>query len=151
MYTYNFEKLEIWQLSKNLTVMIYNTTKDFPDSEKFGITNQLRRAAVSIPTNIAEGVNKTSEKERSRYLQIAYGSSMEVISLLLISNELNYIYSEDLEKYRIIINEISNKINAYNRKLNTNSKVNIQLNKSTNKQKTNVTTNGGCQIPIRKN
>ncbi|MBK7524162.1 MAG: four helix bundle protein [Saprospiraceae bacterium] len=122
MYTYNFEKLEIWQLSKNLTVMIYNTTKDFPDSEKFGITNQLRRAAVSIPTNIAEGVNKTSEKERSRYLQIAYGSSMEVISLLLISNELNYIYSEDLEKYRIIINEISNKINAYNRKLNTNSK-----------------------------
>ncbi|MBK9042470.1 MAG: four helix bundle protein [Saprospiraceae bacterium] len=122
MYTYNFEKLEIWQLSKNLTVMIYNTTKDFPDSEKFGITNQLRRAAVSIPTNIAEGVNKTSEKERSRYLQIAYGSSMEVISLLLISNELNYIYSEDLEKYRIIINEISNKINAYNRKLNTHSK-----------------------------
>ncbi|MBK8078857.1 MAG: four helix bundle protein [Saprospiraceae bacterium] len=122
MYTYNFEKLEIWQLSKNLTVMIYNTTKDFPDSEKFGITNQLRRAAVSIPTNIAEGVNKTSEKERSRYLQIAYGSSMEVISLLLISNELNYIYSEDLEKCRIIINEISNKINAYNRKLNTNSK-----------------------------
>ena len=102
--------------------MIYNTTKDFPDSEKFGITNQLRRAAVSIPTNIAEGVNKTSEKERSRYLQIAYGSSMEVISLLLISNELNYIYSEDLEKCRIIINEISNKINAYNRKLNTNSK-----------------------------
>ncbi|MBK6564159.1 MAG: four helix bundle protein [Saprospiraceae bacterium] len=122
MYTYNFEKLEIWQLSKNLTVMIYNTTKDFPDSEKFGITNQLRRAAVSIPTNIAEGVNKTSEKERSRYLQIAYGSSMEVISLLLISNELNYIYSENLEKYRIIINEISNKINAYNRKLNTHSK-----------------------------
>ncbi|MBK6362483.1 MAG: four helix bundle protein [Saprospiraceae bacterium] len=122
MYTYNFEKLEIWQLSKNLTVMIYNTTKDFPDSEKFGITNQLRRAAVSIPTNIAEGVNKTSEKERSRYLQIAYGSSMEVISLLLISNELNYIYSEDLEKCRIIINEISNKINAYNRKLNTHSK-----------------------------
>lgn len=102
--------------------MIYNATKDFPDSEKFGITNQLRRAVVSIPTNIAEGVNKITEKERSRYLQIAYGSSMEVISLLLISNELNYISSEDLEKYRIIINEISNKINAYNRKLNTNSK-----------------------------
>jgi four helix bundle protein len=122
MYTYNFEKLEIWQLSKNLTVMIYNATKDFPDSEKFGITNQLRRAAVSIPTNIAEGVNKITEKERSRYLQIAYGSSMEVISLLLISYELNYISSEDLEKYRIIINEISNKINAYNRKLNTHSK-----------------------------
>lgn len=122
MYTYNFEKLEIWQLSKNLTVMIYNATKDFPDSEKFGITNQLRRAAVSIPTNIAEGVNKITEKERSRYLQIAYGSSMEVISLLLISFELNYISSEDLEKYRIIINEISNKINAYNKKLNTHSK-----------------------------
>lgn len=122
MYTYNFEKLEIWQLSKNFTVMIYNATKDFPDSEKFGITNQLRRAVVSIPTNIAEGVNKITDKERSRYLQIAYGSSMEVISLLLISYELNYISSEDLEKYRIIINEISNKINAYNRKLNTHSK-----------------------------
>ncbi len=122
MYTYNFEKLEIWQLSKNLTVMIYNASKDFPDSEKFGITNQLRRAVVSIPTNIAEGVNKITEKERSRYLQIAYGSSMEVISLLLISYELNYISSENLEKYRSIINEISNKINAYNRKLNTHSK-----------------------------
>lgn len=122
MYTYNFEKLEIWQLSKNLTVMIYNLTTTFPDAEKFGIINQLRRAVVSIPTNIAEGVNKITEKERSRYLQIAYGSSIEVISLLLISNELNYISSEDLEKYRIIINEISNKINAYNRKLNTNSK-----------------------------
>lgn len=122
MYTYNFEKLEIWQLSKNLAVMIYNLTTTFPDAEKFGIINQLRRAVVSIPTNIAEGVNKITEKERSRYLQIAYGSSIEVISLLLISNELNYISSEDLEKYRIIINEISNKINAYNRKLNTNSK-----------------------------
>ncbi|MBK8622119.1 MAG: four helix bundle protein [Saprospiraceae bacterium] len=112
MYTYNFEKLEIWQLSKNLTVMIYNASKDFRDSEKFGITNQLRRAFVSIPTNIAEGVNKITEKERSRYLQIAYGSSMEVISLLLISYELNYISSEDLKKYCSIVNEISNKINA---------------------------------------
>lgn len=71
MYTYNFEKPEIWQLSKNLTLMIFNATKDFPDSDKFGITNQLRRAVVSIPANIAEELNKTTEKERSRYLKFA--------------------------------------------------------------------------------
>lgn len=99
MYTYNFEKPEIWQLSKNLTLMIFNATKDFPDSDKFGITNQLRQAVVSIPANIAEELNKTTEKERSRYLKFTYSSSMEVISLLLISNELDYNSSEDLQKY----------------------------------------------------
>jgi len=77
-YNYSFEKIEVWQLAKQLTVIIYKLTTNFPDEEKFGLTSQLRRASVSVPSNIAEGNSKSSLKEKAYFTEIAFSSLMEV-------------------------------------------------------------------------
>jgi len=87
----DFEDLEVWQESQNLAVDIYRITKSFPSDEKFGITNQLRRAASSISANIAEGFGRTSPKDKLRFYQIGYGSLLEVKSFLHLSQRLDYI------------------------------------------------------------
>ena len=112
MYTYSFEKLDVWQKSKSFSVLIYKVTKDFPSDEKFGITNQLRRASVSIASNIAEGISRISYKEQARFSEIAFGSLMEVLNQIIISKELEYLNIDVYEKIRIDIDEISNKLNA---------------------------------------
>ncbi len=116
-YTYSFEKLEIWQKSMDLTISIYQLTNSFPDSEKFGLTNQIRRAAASVSANIAEGSTKISNKEKSRYMQIAYGSLIEVLNHLILSQKINLISENILFEKRKIIQELSNKINAFNSSL----------------------------------
>lgn len=116
-YTYSFEKLEIWQKSMDLTISIYQLTNSFPDSEKFGLTNQIRRAAASVSANIAEGSTKISNKEKSRYMQIAYGSLIEVLNHLILSQKINLISENILFEKRKIILELSNKINAFNSSL----------------------------------
>jgi four helix bundle protein len=112
MYKYSFEKLDVWQKSKSFSVFIYKITKDFPSDEKFGITNQLRRASVSIASNIAEGISRISYKEQARFSEIAFGSLMEVLNQIIISKELGYLEVEDYEKTRMDVDEISNKLNA---------------------------------------
>ena len=112
MYKYSFEKLDVWQKSKSFSVLIYKITKDFPSDEKFGITNQLRRASVSIASNIAEGISRISYKEQARFSEIAFGSLMEVLNQIIISKELGYLEVEDYEKTRMDVDEISNKLNA---------------------------------------
>jgi len=92
----SFRKLDVWQLSHKLTLYIYKVTKDFPNDEKFALTSQMRRAASSIPTNIAEGCGQLTESNYIRYLGIAKGSAMEVDYLLLLAKDLGYI---DKEKY----------------------------------------------------
>jgi four helix bundle protein len=113
MFEYNFEKLEVWELSVELTVKIYELTKKFPSEEKFGITNQLRRASNSVSANIAEGTSRLSKKDRARFIQIAYSSLMEVINFLIISNRLNFISDEQLTDFREKIEKLSNKLNAF--------------------------------------
>ena len=112
MNTYSFEKLDVWQKSKDFSVLIYRLTQKFPTEEKFGITNQLRRASVSIASNIAEGSSRSSFKDQARFSEIAYGSLVEVLNQLIISFELKYINSEDYHSSRIKIDEISNKLNS---------------------------------------
>ena len=112
MYTYSFEKLDVWQKSKSFSVLIYKITKDFPSDEKFGITNQLRRTSVSIASNIAEGISRISYKEQARFSEIAFGSLMEVLNQIIISKELGYLEIDVYEKTRIDVDEISNKLNA---------------------------------------
>lgn len=90
----DFRKYEVWQLSHQLTLNIYLTTKQFPDSEKYALVQQIRRAAYSIPTNIAEGSAKLSEKEFVRFLDISLGSATELDYLLELSKDLNYIDTE---------------------------------------------------------
>jgi len=111
--TYFFEKLEIWQLSIDFSVDIYNATIDFPSEEKFGVTNQLRRASNSVSANIAEGSSRFGNKDRARFYQIAYSSLMEVLSFLILSNKLDFLSNNSLTELRFRLEELSNKINSY--------------------------------------
>jgi len=117
MHLYNFEKLEIWKLAIQLAVNVYKTTKKFPEEEKFGLVSQLRRSASSISTNIAEGVARFSSKDKARFIEIAYGSTIEVLNHFLLSKELQFIDESELVFYRESINELSNKINAFYKNL----------------------------------
>ena len=88
---HKFKELQIWKRSRLFCSKIYAVTSKFPDSEKFGLTNQLRRASVSIPSNIAEGSSRNSNKDFARFLQISIGSAYEIETQLLISADLNFI------------------------------------------------------------
>jgi len=111
MYQFGFEKLKVWQDARKLTVEIYRLTAKFPEREKFGLTNQLRRASVSVGANIAEGTTRSSAKEQAYFSSIAYGSLMETMSYLITSVDLNFITGEDLSLLRDIIQPLSLKIN----------------------------------------
>lgn len=113
----NFRDLKIWSASHNLALEIYNITKKFPSEEKFGITSQLRRASLSIPTNIAEGCGRGNDSDFSRFLQIAFGSASEVEYLLLFSFELKFLNETEYLKFAGEIVEIKKSISALIKKL----------------------------------
>ncbi|MFN2502220.1 MAG: four helix bundle protein [Pyrinomonadaceae bacterium] len=85
------EKLDAWRKSVDLVIEIYKLTKEFPSDEKFGMTSQTRRAAVSIPANIAEGAARESDKDFIRFLSIAQGSASELETEILIANRLGFL------------------------------------------------------------
>lgn len=93
----DFHKLVIWQRSHQLTLDVYKASKSFPNEELFGLTSQIRRAVSSIPTNIAEGCGRNSNKELAHFLQIALGSASEVEYELLLANNLGYINDTDYQ------------------------------------------------------
>ena len=96
MDDFYYRKLNVYHLSKQLVIDIYSISKKFPASEQFGLTNQIQRAAVSIPSNIAEGVGRLSIKERIHHLEVSLGSLMEVMCQLEIAESLNYISANEL-------------------------------------------------------
>lgn len=110
---HQFKNLEIWKRSRYFCSKIYAVTSNFPDNEKFGITNQLRRASVSIPSNIAEGSSRASNKEFSRFLEIAIGSAYEIETQLLISSDLNFLEFETLETLLNELEEIIKMISKF--------------------------------------
>ena len=112
MYQYSFEKLVVWQDSIALVLLIYTITKEFPSEEKFGLTSQLRRATVSISSNIAEGTSRTTNKDKARFITIAFSSTMEVLNQIIISKKLNFITETQYQELREIINKVANKLNA---------------------------------------
>ena len=112
MYKFAFEKLEVWQLSRKFVVKVYQLTSRFPNEEKFGLVNQLRRAAVSISSNLAEGNSRLSGKDKAHFFQISFSSLMEVLNQFIISADLGYISDEELNQVRKDTSELSNKINA---------------------------------------
>ena len=112
MHKYSFEKLDVWIEAKEFTKALYQLTNSFPDSEKFGLTSQLRRASVSICSNIAEGITRTSYKDRAHFMTISYGSAIEVLNQLIISYELGFISDEAYTNLRNFLESISNKING---------------------------------------
>ncbi len=99
-----FKELKVWQKSIELVIEVYKLTNKFPKEEKFGLISQINRAAVSIPSNIAEGAGRNSNKEFSRFLSIAMGSCFELDTQFIISEKLNFINSEEI---KILQNEIS--------------------------------------------
>ena len=96
MEDFYYRKLLVYQNAMTLLTDIYNLTKKFPNNEMHGLTNQIQRAAVSIPSNIAEGMGRFSIKDRIRFIEISNGSLMEVMCQLEIAHSLGYITSEDL-------------------------------------------------------
>lgn len=111
MYTFSFEKLEVWKKSRLLAKGIYLITQDFPDSEKFGIVAQLRRAVISVCSNIAEGTSRWSSKDQGHFYNIAYSSLMESLNQLILSNDLDYLDADVLSEIRSDIHVISLMLN----------------------------------------
>jgi four helix bundle protein len=83
---FNFEKLEVWRKAIDFADLVYASTKSFPDSERFGLTNQMRRAAVSVSSNIAEGSSRSSHADFARFIEMATGSLFEVVAQCNISH-----------------------------------------------------------------
>ena len=112
MFTYSFEKLEVWIESKKLTKNIYLITKNFPSEEKFGLTSQLRRASVSVCSNIAEGSARKTNKDKAHFTIMAFSSAVEVLNQIIIAHELNFIDLTEYKNLRAQIESITNKLNA---------------------------------------
>lgn len=107
-----FKDLKVWQRSRFLAVKIYTITKNFPKEEVYGMTNQLRRAAVSNPSNIAEGHRRGSNKEFIQFLKVARGSLAEVETQVIVSGDINYIDTKIVEEITKEIEEIGKMING---------------------------------------
>ncbi|MBK9736157.1 MAG: four helix bundle protein [Saprospiraceae bacterium] len=120
MNIYGFEKLDVWQKSRLLVKDVYLTTKLFPEDERFGLTSQVRRAMISVSCNIAEGTSRWSNKEKIRFIEIAYGSLMEVVNCLILGFDLNYISEDRLLELRLNIDVVANKLNGLKRSLDKN-------------------------------
>ena len=112
MYIFSFEKLEVWKEALILVKDIYELTKNFPSEEKFGLKSQLRRASVSISSNLAEGTSRSTDNDKAHFTTISYSSTMEVLNQLIISKELGFIDEDGYSKIRLQIHKISNMLNA---------------------------------------
>lgn len=111
-YEFSFEKLEVWQASINFAKIVYELTNKFPSDEKFGLTAQIKRATISVSSNIAEGSAKKSLKDQARYTEIAFGSLLEVLNQFILAFELSFINEFDLSIIRTEIESLSRQINA---------------------------------------
>lgn len=103
MKVYSFEKLESWQHARQLAVWIYSITQTFPAEEKFGIISQMRRAAISIASNLAEGTSRKTAKDQSHFSTISYSSTVELLNDLIIANDLKFLKTELYEQGREMI------------------------------------------------
>jgi four helix bundle protein len=110
---HRFKELEIWKRGRLFCSQIYSMTSKFPDSEKFGLTNQLRRASVSIPSNIAEGSSRKSNKDFSRFLEITLGSAYEIETQILIAFDLKFISEQELNSLDKELSEIIKMISKF--------------------------------------
>jgi four helix bundle protein len=110
----SFRDLQVWQKAHELVLAVYRFTESFPEREKFGLSHQMRRAAVSVPANIAEGFGKRSKAEKARFLNIAEGSLEECRYYLILAQDLGYGQTEPM---MVTLEEASRLLNAYARAL----------------------------------
>ena len=112
MKTFSFEKLIAWQKARELASEIYKTTKLFPKDELFGLTSQMRRCAVSIASNLAEGSGRNSMKDKARFTEIAFGSALELLNQLILSFDFEYFEEQKYIEIREKITEVTVLING---------------------------------------
>ena len=107
-----FTELKVWQRSHALVLRVYQLSAEFPAAERFGLVAQLRRAALSVPTNIAEGSKRESRQEYARFLNIAEGSLAETEYLLLVGRDLSYVTMNTVQPLLVEADEIARMLNA---------------------------------------
>lgn len=107
MKTYSFENLLVWQKSRVLAKEIYKITSIFPKEELFGMTSQMRRCSISIPSNLAEGSSRRTNKDKARFTEIAFGSGLELLNQLIIALDLDYIKENQYLEIRIKLQEVT--------------------------------------------
>ena len=116
-----FKELHVWQKAHRFALDVYRHSKGFPADERFGLTAQLRRAAVSVASNIAEGCGRDTERGLARYLTIAAGSVSEAEYPLLLARDLGYLPADDHPRLDAQANEVKKMLNGFLQKLNANS------------------------------
>lgn len=116
----DFHSLKVWQKAHGLTLAIYKSTEQFPKQELYSLTNQVQRAAVSVPANIAEGCGKDSDAELKRYFSIAMGSASELEYLLLLAHDLGYLQTDIYQHIQNDLVETRKMLNAFIQKLKAN-------------------------------
>jgi four helix bundle protein len=114
---FNFEKLEVWQKAIDFADLIYSETRSFPSDERFGLTNQLRRAAVSISSNIAEGSSRSSKSDFARFVEIATGSVFEVVSQAFIAQRQSFLSEDQFREINADAEELSRMLSGLRKSL----------------------------------
>lgn len=112
MKIFSFEKLNVWQKSRELSLVVYEITQSFLEEEHFGLISQMRRCAVSVSSNIAEGSGRNSGKDKARFTEIAYGSGLELLNQAILSLDLKFLSEEKFMNIRTRISEITAMLNA---------------------------------------
>lgn len=109
---YAFENMKAWQEARKLVVEVYRLLDEFPKFEKYALCDQIRRAIVSVPSNLAEGSGRVSVKEQLHFYEISYGSLMETYNQLILAADLNYIGGDNLEELKPQIDAVARMLNG---------------------------------------
>ncbi|MBK9983459.1 MAG: four helix bundle protein [Saprospiraceae bacterium] len=128
--TYSFETLDVWKEIRILSKIIYNATNSFPREEKFGLVSQMRRAVISISSNIAEGSSRKSLKDQARYTELSFGSLMELLSQAILSHDINLVSEIQIAEIRMHVDQVGflldglkkSQLKRFNEQKNNNSK-----------------------------
>lgn len=115
MSTFSFENLQVWRKAHQFAVQTYIITRSFPDDERFGLSSQFRRAAVSVAANIAEGYKRIGKQEKLRFLNIAQGSLEECKYYIILSRDLGYISENSFNALRVLSDETGKLLVAYSK------------------------------------
>ena len=122
MYIKSYKDLIVWQKSVELVKEIYRLTAKFPPKEQYGLTMQMRRAVVSIPSNIAEGYGRKSPKEYAQHFSIAYGSALELETQVYIAKELTLAEKQDYTSSELLLVEVARMLNSMTSKMKLNAR-----------------------------
>lgn len=117
---HNFKNLKVWQKSVDLAIKVYELTKSFPAEERFGITSQMRRSSVSIPSNIAEGTARNSSKAFSNCLDISLGEGFELETQAIIANRVGIISEEQFSQFNDEVSEVQKMIIGFKTTIEAN-------------------------------